>query len=139
MGSPIQSIEAAFATSLAELATAQSKSVAWPNAPFAPTTGTAYIKADNLPGEPFQAELGTDGLNYHSGIYQITVVYPAGVGTASPGALRDAVINAFKRGTVLSYSGVYVTVTRAYASPMMIDADWVRIPVNIEYRVFASN
>lgn len=137
MSNPISSIRAAFVTKLQTFTGLPS--VAWENVPFTPTAGVTYIQPFLLPGEPFQAEIGTNGINRHSGVYQISVFYPAGQGVAALNTLTADLCDHFKRGTSLTYSGVTVTVQKAYQSPMQQETDRVHIPITIQFRCDASN
>lgn len=137
MGAPDTKIRAAFATRLQTLS--RLPPVAWENVAFTPTAGVAYIRPHLLPGEPVQAEIGTLGQNWHNGIYQISIYAPAGQGTATISALRDAIIDHFKRGTLLTYSDITVQVVKAFSGPMLQETDWIHLPLTIRYRVLATN
>ena len=137
MSNPISSIRAAFVTKLQTFTGLPS--VAWENVPFTPTAGVTYIAPFLLPGEPFQAEIGTAGINRHSGVYQISIFAPAGGGMAAINTLAGSLCDHFKRGTALSYGGVTVTVQKAYQSPMQQETDRVHIPITIQFRCDAAN
>lgn len=139
MSAPYADIRAALADHLDTFATAYPIAVAWENTRYTPTPGSPYIKPELLPGEPMQAELGQHGRNLHVGVYHLSLFYPAGTGTLGAGTARDDIIDHFKRGTVLEYGGLPVTVTKAHAGPMLQETDWVNIPITIQYRVFADN
>ena len=137
MSAPDSSIESAFSAKLLTLATLPS--VAWPNVPFTPTVGVTFLKPHLLQGEPFQREIGTAGINEHGGIYQISIFTPAGNGPLESNTLRDALINHFKRGTVLTYNGVSTTVIKAFSGAKMEETDFLHTPIKIIYRTFATN
>ena len=138
MSNPLSSIRAAFVTKLQ--AFTGLPAVAWENVPYTPTTGTPYLKPVLLPAEPFQAELGTAGANRHSGIYQISIMYPSSiVGVAALNTLAANLCDHFKRGTVLTYSGVTVTIQKAYMSAVMQETDWQMVPITIQYRTDTAN
>ena len=137
MSNPISSIRAAFATKLQ--AFTGLPPVAWENVPYTPTTGTTYIRPVLLPAEPFQAEIGTNGANRHSGVYQISVFAPAGQGVGALNTLVGSLCDHFKRGTALSYSPVTVTVQKAYPSPAMQETDWQQVAISIQYITDAAN
>lgn len=73
--------------------------IAWPNIPFDPNG--AYLRPTLLPNRPDQAELGRDGRNVHEGIYQVDAFYPSGYGVRDAEATCEALIAAFKRGTII--------------------------------------
>jgi hypothetical protein len=137
MGSPNAAVRAAFVTKLQTLASLPS--VAWENVAFSPVTGVPYLRPFLLPGEPFQAELGTAGCNRHTGIYQISVYSPAGAGVLSLNTLVASIVDHFKRGTTLTYSTTTLTIQKAYPGPMMQETDWVHVPITIQYSLLASN
>ena len=137
MSNPISSIRAAFVTKLQTFTGLPS--VAWENVPFTPVTGITYIQPFLLPGEPFQAEIGTNGANRHSGVYQISIFAPTGGGMAATNTLAGSLCDHFKRGTSLTYGGVTVTVQKAYPSPAMQETDRVHIPVTVIFRCDAPN
>jgi hypothetical protein len=137
MSNPIANIRAAFVTKLQSFPSLPS--VAWENVAFTPATGVPYLAPYLLPGEPFQAEIGTAGINRHSGIYQISVFVPTGGGVAALNTLTGAMCDHFKRGTMLTYGGITVTVQKAYSAPTMQETDWVHIPVTIQFICNAQN
>lgn len=137
MSAPYTKIRAAF---VARLLTFPSlPSVAWENVPFTPTAGAVYLQPALMDGEPYQAEIGTNGQNVHNGIFQISIFAPAGHGTATINALRDNLVDYFKRGTVLTNSGVNVRISKAYPVALIQETDWIHIPVKINFTAYASN
>jgi hypothetical protein len=138
MGAPDSSIRSAFVTKLQTFSPLPS--VAWENMPFTPVIGTPYIRPFLLTGEPFQAEIGTAGANRHTGLYQISLYYPAGKGVLALGTLRDALIDHFKRGTTLTYSSLTIIIQKAYSGPIMQqETDWIHQPITIQYQLLAPN
>jgi hypothetical protein len=115
------------------------ESVAWEDMGFTPDPATPYLKPFLVPGEPFQAEQGEAGYNWHTGIYQISVYAPSGKGPAVIDTLKDALVAYFKRGTTMVHDDVSVQVTKAWPAGAMPDGGWTHIPITIRYRVFASN
>ena len=107
--------------------------VAWPNIPYEPSVGTAYLRPLFLPGDTTQAGLGDTGLDDSFGIYQVDVVYKAGTGRST---LPDSVADHFSRGTVCSYNGVNVRVRSVSIGPMIQDEAWVFVPVSISWQTF---
>lgn len=137
MSNPISNIRAAFVTRLQEFPALPS--VAWENVAFTPVAGVTYIQPFLLPGEPFQAEIGTAGANRHSGVYQISIFAPTGGGMAAVNTLAGSLCDHFKRGTSLTYSGVTVTIQKAYASAAIQETDRVHVPITVFFRCDASN
>jgi hypothetical protein len=121
------------------LSMANLPTVAWDGTDFAPVLGSAYIKPQLLPAEPYQAELGANGLNYLPGIYQISVCTPGGLGVGRTLQLVDAVASHFKRGTKLAYGSVNITIKSAFPAPMIEGADWNVTPISILFFALAPN
>jgi hypothetical protein len=137
MSAPFSDIRAAFSAKLLTLSPLPS--IAWENVSFTPVIGTPYLQPFLLPGEPYQAEQGEAGQNRHAGVYQVSIYAPSGAGVGVINALADAVCNLFKRGTVLTYSPISLTIWKAYPGPMMQDTDWIHIPITIYYHLLAAN
>lgn len=137
MSAPYSAMRSAFVTKLQDFVGLPS--VAWENVPFTPTTGQPYIAPALLPGEPFQCEIGTSGANRHTGIYQISIYYPAGLGVLGFNTLRDGLCDHFKRGTVLTYGGTSVTIQKAFPGPVLQETDWQHAPITIQFRCDSAN
>lgn len=136
MSAPYAAIRSALTARLQTLAGLPA--VAWENVAFAPVAGAMYLKPSLLPGEPTQAELGNNGLNMHTGLYQISVFAPAGAGVAAVNTLVNSICDHFKRGVELTYGGVTVRLVKAYPSPMMQETDWIHIPITVQWRSYAT-
>jgi hypothetical protein len=123
--------------------------LAWPNLAFNPNAegdtlaGTFWLRGNLLPGRPMQGTLGTDGLNYQVGIYQVDVFWPRNEADAAAMAMADAISSYFKRGTVInSPSGttpIQVETTNVWSGSAPDDPDWFHIPVNIGFRTWTPN
>lgn len=137
MSAPYAAIRSALTARLQSLSGLPS--VAWENVSFTPTAGSMYLKPSFLPGEPIQAELGTNGQNMHTGLYQISVFAPAGAGVASVNTMVNTICDHFKRMTDLTYGGVTVRLIKAFPSPMMQETGWIQIPITVMWRAYASN
>lgn len=137
MSAPYASIRSACAARLLTLPSVPA--IAWENVAFTPPAGQPYLKPVLLPGEPVQAELGTNGLNMHPGIYQVSIFYPAGGGMAGFEALKNGLVDHFKRGTVLTYGGVSVRISKAFPGSMQQETDYIHQPITIQFRAFAQN
>ncbi len=137
MTAPYSAIRSAFVTRLQ--AFPGLPSVAWENVAFTPTTGQPYIRPDLLPAQPTQAEIGTNGVNRYTGMYQISIFAPTGTGIAAISTLRDGLCDHFKRGTQLAYGGVTVTCQKAYPGPVIQETDWQHVPISVQFRCDAPN
>ena len=52
----------------------------FPNRDYTPTTGKPYMKYFVLRNQPSAATLGADGLDVHTGVFQISLFYPKSTG-----------------------------------------------------------
>lgn len=114
--------------------------VAWDNFAFTPTTGTPYLKPTILWAESSQAELGEAGRNWEQGVYQITCIYPKNEGSKSMLAMAGKIKDRFKRGTVLTFNAVTVTIRKVYLGPESPGApDRTQLPISIAFYCQAAN
>lgn len=114
-------------------------SVAWDNEDFAPTTGTPYCIPALLPARTVQADLGSSGRNRHTGIYQVTLVYPKGESRVGVHTKATALMAAFKRGTQLTSGGVTVVLEPPFMGPAFHEGDWYRVPISVPYFAYIDN
>jgi len=91
-----------------------------------------------LPAATVLADLGRDGQDYTTGIYQIDVVGIAGKGKAAIYTLADQVADQFKRGTSLTYNGVVVRVSSVERAALIIEDKFAFIPLSIEYEAYTA-
>ena len=70
---------------------------------------------------------------------QVDVCEPKNLGDALAGTEAERIATCYKRGTVLTYSGVSVRVERAYRGAAIPNEDWFMVPVLIEYRSDVAN
>ena len=105
----------------------------WQGTPFVPKQGKPYLEEAFIPAETATPCLG-DSLVRAEGMYQITCVYPNGLGAGDAVKMADKVVKQFKRGVSLTTGGVTVTITKSWASSPLSDApDWIRVAVSIRY------
>lgn len=109
---------------------------AWENIAFQPVTGTLYIRPTLMPADTVQAGLGTNGLDEHLGIYQIDIISTSAKGKGEATIKCDVIADHFKRGTVLSYNGVNVRITKSSRGQGKRDEAFFVIPIFITYQVF---
>lgn len=116
-------------------------SVAWENLKFTPATGTRWYDAHVMTGKPMAAAISEAAPNRHVGVFHVNVYDPAGSGEGAAYAEAERIAACFKRGTVLTYSGVSVHIERAYIERGLPQADpaWFQVPVVIEWRADVSN
>lgn len=115
-------------------------SVAWEGKKFSPVLGTRYYRATFLPGEPSQAELGEAGRNRIYGLFQVDVFEPGNSGDAAAAAEAERICAAFRRGTVLAYTGGAVRCQKAYRTPGDgSDASWYMVSAVVQWQADIAN
>jgi len=118
-----------------------STSVAWENRAFTPTPGTRWYDAHVMTGKPSSVALSSDAANRHVGVFHVNVYDPPGGGDGAATAEAERIAACFKRGTVLTYSGVTVHIVSAHIERGLPQADpaWFQVPVVIEWRADVAN
>ena len=125
-------IQAALDT---QLSTVTGIPVAYPNVPYKPSAGTAYLRASFLPAETVQASMGATGKDETNGVYQIDVVAPRGSGRVQQ---IDTVADLFKRGTVLTYNSVKLRVRSVSIAPAILDGEWYFVPISVSFQTYTE-
>ena len=126
-----QTIRAALESALASLA--PPIDTAWQNTPYAPVTGRPYQAAYLLPVEPNNHSMG-DGARQERGIFQVSLLYPPGQGTAATGARAEMIAALFKRGASFTKGDVTVQIERTpEIADGREDGDRWMVPVKIRY------
>ncbi|WP_219135375.1 DUF4128 domain-containing protein [Janthinobacterium sp. UMAB-60] len=124
-------IRAALEVALASLAPAID--IAWQNVPYTPVTGRPYQAAYLLPADPDNHSMG-DGSRQERGIFQVSLLYPPGQGTAAAGARAEMIRELFRRGASFTKGDVTVQIER---TPEIAngreDGDRWMVPVKIRY------
>ena len=99
----IPDIASALAARLGTWADAESISVAWENVPFTPPANDIYLAVHDMPVTPRTIDLGLRCRTY-SGVYQINVVAPAGLGRTSVVSLAGRLVELFPEGQEIAGS-----------------------------------
>lgn len=104
----------------------------WENAEFDPPDG-AYQRVDMLPGKPENPSIG--GSHYReTGLFQVMLLYPIGVGSGAAVAKAEAIRTWFPRGATYVSGGVTVYIGGTAAiGPGRVDNDRYVLPVTIPY------
>lgn len=120
------------------LAAALSLSVAKPGLPFAPTSGTAYLRANFMPS--ITDAITVDGLtNEYRGIFQISVYHPEGGGILQPFETASLLTDYFATGTSVEHQGQTFTIqSPPHIGPALEEPGWIMLPVSIRYRAFLT-
>jgi hypothetical protein len=75
--------------------------IAFENAKFdPPDDGSIYVRADFMPGGREFASLGKNGSSRETGIYQVGISAPLGLGSGEAEKLADRIIKHFERKTL---------------------------------------
>lgn len=124
-------IRAALETALAGLEPAID--TAWQNVPYTPVTGRPYQEAYLLPATPENYSMG-DSSRQERGIFQVSLKYPTGQGTAAVGARAEMIAALFRRGASFTKAGITVQIehTPEIADGRDDDDRWM-VPVKIRY------
>ena len=124
---------------LASLTTSPSMPVAWPNVSYDPPA-TGYLRVSHLPNETDQVTLGASGQNRHTGILQVSVMWPKGDGSIDPLEVAAQVVAHFKRGTSFTQNSVdiRIVVPPSIAAPLD-DDPFMQYPVTIQYLADTAN
>lgn len=106
---------------------------AWQNVPYTPVTGRPYQAAYLLPVAPENYSMGNDS-RQERGIFQVSLFYPPGLGTAAAGARAEAIAALFHRGASFIKDGITVQIERTpeIADGRADDDRWM-VPVKIRY------
>lgn len=113
--------------------------VAYPDVAFTkPETG-AWLEAMifDVPTEAFA--IANDGTNIHSGLMQITVCAPEGIGSVNSRDIAGQIIAHFARGTRVKAGSITVRIDKPGSiGPLIPDQPYTRTPVTIRFELFAS-
>lgn len=147
-------IEEALLHRLSTLVLSPVVPVAWPRTKFDPVPTSPYLRPKFVPVPTQQMALGSNGPNRHSGLFQVSVFYPAlpdatasvPKGSIAPAEIAGSVIKHFKRGTIINRNGLFVRVGSAdgsanvpWRSPAIEEPGWYQIPVTIPWWCDADN
>ncbi|HEY8066633.1 MAG TPA: phage tail terminator-like protein [Methylosinus sp.] len=136
---PEAAIPALLFSHLSALSLAPTLPIAWPDVPFAPTIGEAFLAVDYLPNrstDPFLAF--DDGTLYH-GLLQVAVVTPRGSGAISAARIAAAIADHFDAGTTLrpdDQSFALKIDARPRIGGPIQEEKWTRTPVTVAWRAF---
>lgn len=104
------------------------ENVSFPNSTFTRPNGMWYEVAF-LNNAPNQVELGTFGRSRWTGIMQISICYPKGIGTEGVNDAFEKIASHFARSSI--YDGVRIK--RTYRSSARLYDDYYSVPVSIEW------
>lgn len=129
-------IEAALNTQL--IANANGVAIVFQNQKYTPTEGTPYMQPFFLPAQPDPWVIGA-ATNFHTGIYQVTLMYPAGEGQGDINTQADIIIAAFNQTTKLTYSSIDTIIKSSGRGNAKQDDGWYFMPVDIRWECYLPN
>jgi len=109
--------------------------IACPNVKYEPTGNNTFIVPNFIQEETLQVGLGASGKDETNGIFQIDVVYPAGLGRSS---VPDSVADHFKRGTTMTYNSVNVRVRSVSIAQAITDGAFHSVPVSVNFQSYTD-
>lgn len=127
-------IHVAFDTALETFASANSLKVGWENVAFDPPRGSIFLTVRMSAYTERPIGSGANARAEASGIYQINVHAPPGFGTKPALDMVALIEAAFPRGLNLSTTdSKSVTVRQVTPQPMMVEQQWVTVPVLVDW------
>lgn len=135
----IPDIAAALATRLGEWADAEGIPVAWENVPFTPPSDAFYLAVHDMPATPRTVDHGLR-CRIYSGVYQINVVAPVGIGRTDVVALADRVAELFPEGQEIEGRGFtcWIDQTPGVFRGITTSVSYT-VPVSLNYRADISS
>lgn len=108
--------------------------VVFENIQYDPADGETYLRAFALPGDTASSTLAGDHRAF-IGVYQISIVVPAGTGKTKTNPLVVELAGLFRLYARDTKSGVtVVTMSPVEQGPGITDAATYMVPVSFEYR-----
>ncbi|WP_024559326.1 phage tail terminator-like protein [Franconibacter pulveris 1160] len=134
----IPDITTALEAILGTWAESEGVPVAWDNIQFEPPTDALYLISHDMPARPYSIDLAGE-CRVYPGVYQVSVVAPAGSGKTQARALALRVAALFPENEEIPGDGFSAWVTSPPAIyPGVPDGVSFTIPVSINYRADIS-
>lgn len=109
--------------------------IAYPNVPFSPGLGKAYLAAQVMPNMADLTGLAFDSDTNYRGLFQVSVFWPAREGIIKPMQVAAQVAAALKVGTYIERNGVSVRIEeQPTVAPPIQESDWAQIPTTARWR-----
>ena len=112
--------------------------IAWPNVPYTPTTGTAYLRARFVPVTRRPVTAGPQAEQRHSGLFVVNVYTPEDQGAAAGVTLADKLCDRFEGSTSIVAAAVNVRLEYAEAKQPLHEPPFYVIPVEIGWYSYVS-
>jgi hypothetical protein len=104
---------------------------AWEGFKYAPTVGQPFIEESFRPIDSRKIAVGPTGYIMHEFYAALSLSYPQGHGTLAVEKMAGAIRAALRPSQTLVYGADAGMIDRAARSPLVIDADWLRCPIQI--------
>jgi hypothetical protein len=103
-----------------------------------PPDNAAFLLGFFMPAQPDDQEAGSANTRLN-GLYQITLMYPAGAGVGDAEAFAEVLRQRFKRATTLTQSGLHVMITHTpqVAQGKPDGSSWA-IPVTLRWQAWTT-
>lgn len=108
-------------------------SVAYENAEFGPTTGTAWVRATFQPQTTRKAAKGPDAAELYEGLFLIDVFYPQGSGPADAEVMADTIKAQFDPGDIYTQNGKRIRIEYSERGQGRVDSPWYFVPVLVRW------
>ena len=115
-----EKIEAALLSRVASLSLTPARQIAYPNTPFTPAVGTAYIQVLHFPNRATRLFLKGSDPHFRQGILQLTVVAPLHGGPQAATKIAGEIAEHFPADLALYSEGLKVRIQQA---PDVMPAD----------------
>lgn len=134
----IPDITTALESMLGLWADSEGVRVAWDNIQFDPPGDGLYLISHDMPAQPYSIDMA-GGCRVYPGVYQVTVVAPAGGGKSQARVLAHRVAGLFPENQEIPGDGFTAWVTSPPSIyPGIADGVSYSIPVSINYRADIS-
>ena len=137
MATKFEDLRKALTTPMASVLPSVDK--VFPNRDYTPSPNTPYMKYFILRNQPSAATLGADGLDVHTGVFQISLFYPKSSGDIDLLQAADEIETVYQqyvRGAYLSSGSVSVRITSVGLGTASADNAWYFAPININYESY---
>lgn len=104
--------------------------VAWPNAEYTPTPGTAWVRVSLGFGDTFQPYLGTNSHSRTAGVFTAEIFEPPDTQDAAAWAKADTIAGIFRRA---DFDGFKFGEPSAMEAPLPDSEPWYRVTVEVPY------
>lgn len=114
-------------------------SVAWPNVPFTPTTGTPYVRAEFIPVSRRPSVAGPNPEQRLSGLFYITIYTPEERGAAAGMTVADTLLSRFNGSESLVTTNGIVRIEYSEVKMPLHDPPFYAIPVEVGWFSFTNS